>query len=716
MRSNRSYHIPLQISVIIVNYNVCEFLHHALVSLQKAMKGIRGEILVVDNASDDGSIEMLRKDFPRITVIANKSNVGFARANNVAMRKAKGEYLLLINPDTIVQEDTLRVMMKFFVENADVGLAGCKILNPDGSFQLACRRSFPTAWVAFTKISGLSSLFPRSRLFGRYNLTYLSPDESYEVDAVSGSFMMIRKEAYRKVGGLDEDFFMYGEDLDWCFRIQQAGWKNYYVHSTQIIHYKGESTRRSSIDEIGTFYDAMRLFVQKHLKPSWSMTFVLRLGIAISSWMAKARAMLRPFAAALIDVVLLVLSLMSAELVRMGELFYFPANAYPAVYTIPTVLIVLGLYSTGVYTYRRMSVSRTFIVVLASYVLVAALVAFFKDYAFSRLVILLAGAFSMILLPGWRAVMRYLGKGSSEGRKSLFGRRTLLVGVDQSARSLLERLRQHAGDGYAVVGFIDDTRKKVGQALDGIPIVGNLDNVGKVIHELRISDVIFSTQKLSYTDILSVISRAADRSVNYHLVPTSLEVMIGKASVDSLNELPLVQISYNIERPLNRGLKRFMDFVIASALLISVYPFVYWGNAAPARMPSISAGPPEHGVRRRAGRRRSRSAQLIRALPSVFSGAMSLVGPPAGTAVSAAGSHREPPQSLNLGKPGLTGLVQLQSDRLLSPKEVEQLNLYYAKNQSLVLDIEILLKTILKRDSGPARARTEPSQKESMRN
>ncbi len=680
MRSKRSYRSPLQISVIIVNYNVRDFLQHALVSLQKALKGLKGEILVVDNASDDGSVEMLRKDFPSVQAIANRTNVGFARANNIALRKAKGKYILLINPDTIVQENTLRVMMGFFDENPDVGLAGCKILNPDGSFQLACRRSVPTTWVAFTKISGLSALFPRSRLFGKYNLTYLSPDESYEVDAVSGSFMMVRREVYRHVGGLDEDFFMYGEDLDWCYRIQQAGWKNYYVHSTRIIHYKGESTRRSSIDEIGMFYDAMRLFVRKRLKPSWAMTFVLRLGITVSSWMATARALLRPFAAAAIDAVLIVGSLMIAELARMGELFYFPAYAYPAVYTIPTVLIVTGLYATGVYTHRRMSVSRTLLVVFGSYVFVAALVAFFKDYAFSRLVILLAGAFTMILLPGWRAILRFLGKAGSQGRKSLFGKRTLLVGVDQSARSLLHRLRQRAGEGYEVVGFIDHRRARVGQSIDGLPIVGSLDNVGKVIQELRISDVIFSTEKLSYSDVLSVISRGADRSVNYHLVPTSLEVMIGKASVDTLNELPLVQISYNIERPLNRALKRMLDFVVSGALLISVYPFVYWSNAA------------------RSGGR----LQFIRSLPAVFSGSLSLVGPPAGKAVSATRSQHGPPRNPNLGKPGLTGLVQIQSDRQLSPKEIEQLNIYYAKNQSLLFDLEILLKAIGKRTTTAA--------------
>jgi len=174
------------LSIIIVNYNVRDFLHHALVSLQKAMKGMKGEIIVVDNASDDGSIEMVRRRFPTVQLIASKTNLGFAKANNVGLKRAGGKYILLINPDTLVQEDTLRVMLRFFEENHDVGLAGCKILNPDGTFQLACRRSFPRPWAAFTKMVGLSALFPNSRLFGRYNLTYLSPDETYEIDAVRG--------------------------------------------------------------------------------------------------------------------------------------------------------------------------------------------------------------------------------------------------------------------------------------------------------------------------------------------------------------------------------------------------------------------------------------------------------------------------------------------------------------------------------------------------
>jgi len=678
MAGKRQQSAPL-LSIIIVNYNVRDFLHHALVSLQKAMKGMKGEIIVVDNASDDGSIEMVRRRFPAVQLIPSKSNLGFAKANNVGLKRARGKFILLINPDTLVQEDTLRVMLRFFEENHDVGLAGCKILNPDGTFQLACRRSFPRPWAAFTKMVGLSALFPTSRLFGRYNLTYLSPDETYEIDAVSGSFMMVRREAYEQVGGLDEDFFMYGEDLDWCYRIQRAGWKNYYVHTTQIIHYKGESTKRSNLNEIRTFYQAMHLFVQKHLSSSLMLAFLIRCAITVSSRLAIVKAFLRPLGIALVDIILVDLSVVLAEWIWFGTIFRLPVQAYPIIYSVPALIVVGGMFWAGAYTHRRMSVSRSIVATALSYVFISALVFFFKDYGFSRGVTIISGMLSTIFLPSWRLSLRLIGRSSTEGRRSILGRRTLIVGTDKSAQELLRRLRNRVSDGYDVLGFIDINRKRVGGELAGLSIVGSTDNIGKVIQDLRVSDVIFSTQTLSYTDILSVIGRTREQAVNFHLVPNTLEVIIGKGSVDSLNELPLVQITYDIEKSTNRALKRFFDVVVSFLLLISIYPFVYFRRIAPGT---------------------SRSQFILR-LPAVLSGKRSLVGPPETFQQVIEGTTRDSTGSpghggaLYLGKPGLTGLIQLQRNRPLSEQEREQYNLYYAKNQSLALDVEILLKAML---------------------
>jgi GT2 family glycosyltransferase/lipopolysaccharide/colanic/teichoic acid biosynthesis glycosyltransferase len=678
MPRKRPQSAPL-LSIIIVNYNVRDFLHHALVSLQKAMRGMKGEIIVVDNASDDGSVEMVRRRFPAVQLIASKSNLGFAKANNVGLKRARGKYILLINPDTLVQEDTLRVMLRFFEENHDVGLAGCKILNSDGTFQLACRRSFPRPWAAFTKMVGLSALFPNSRLFGRYNLTYLSPDETYEIDAVSGSFMMVRREAYVQVGGLDEDFFMYGEDLDWCYRIQKAGWKNYYVHSTQIIHYKGESTKRSNLNEIRTFYQAMHLFVQKHLSSSLMLAFLIRCAITVSSRLAIVKAFLRPIGIALVDIIFVDLSVVLAEWIWFGTFSRLPVHAYPIIYSVPALIVVGGMFWAGVYTHRRMSVSRSIVATALSYVFISALVFFFKDYGFSRGVMIISGLLSTVFLPSWRLSLRVMGGNSTEGRRSILGRRTLIVGTDKSAQELLRRLRNRVSDGYDVLGFIDINRKRVGGELAGLSIVGSTDNIGKVIQDLRVSDVIFSTQTLSYTDILSVIGRTRGHAVNFHLVPNTLEVIIGKGSVDSLNELPLVQITYDIEKSTNRTLKRFFDVVVSFLLLISIYPFVYFRRIAPGT---------------------SRSQFILR-LPAVLSGKRSLVGPPEtsqqvieGTTQDSTGSPAHG-GALYLGKPGLTGLIQLQRNRTLSEQEREQYNLYYAKNQSLALDVEILLKAMM---------------------
>jgi GT2 family glycosyltransferase len=662
----------VDLSVIIVNYNVRAFLESALVSVRKAMNGISGEIIVVDNASDDGSVEMMQQKFPDVQLIANRKNLGFAAANNQAMRQSRGTYLLLLNPDTLVQEDTFRVMIDFLEHHPGVGMAGCKILNPDGTLQLACRRSFPTPWVAFTKVSGLSSLFPHSQLFGKYNLAYLSPDQSYEVDAISGSFMFLRKSVFDTVGGLDEQFFMYGEDLDWCYRIKNSGSKIYYVHSTQIIHYKGESARRSDIDEVKLFYQAMRVFVQKHLRRGIISDAILRVGIAIREWIAFLGKIAKPLRAALLDGLLVNCSLLLGELMWFRTLLNYPDYALPVIFTVPALAIVASLYWLGAYTTRKLSSSRTMGAVIVGYIFISALTFFFKQYGFSRMIVVISGIISVFLLPGWRLMVRAVFRSPGTRTGSLFGRRTLIVGTEQSGQEVLRKLRARVSDGYDVIGFIDNTRKRVGEKVSGVEILGSIDNIGKVIQEQKASEVIFSTDMLSYTDILAVISKTGNRAVNFRLVPSGLEVIIGKTHIDELDDIPLVDIEYNINRPLNRFLKRLVDLTGSTVLLLTLYPLIV--------------------IQRNSGNSVSRFGQRVLLLPQVFAGEMSLVGP----AETMSPSQRNGSvSSLYWGKPGLTGLVHLNFRDDLTSEEIERYNVYYAKNQSLMLDIEILLKSFI---------------------
>ena len=282
--------MPL-LSVIIVSYNVRSYLERSLRSVGGALEQIPSEIMVVDNASDDESAAMVHETFPDVELIRNEDNVGFARANNSALKRAKSDIIVLLNPDTVVNDKTFTSLLEAFEQFPEAGMVGGKVLNEDGTLQIGCRRSFPTPWVSFTRLIGLSKVFPGSRIFARYNLTYLDPETVNEVDAVSGSFMAVRKPVLEDAGYLDERFFMYGEDLDWCFRIKQSGWKIVYYPKASILHYKGGSSPVNDWDHSKHFYDAMLLFAVKHFKSYSPLTplWLIKSAIVLLSRAARLR-------------------------------------------------------------------------------------------------------------------------------------------------------------------------------------------------------------------------------------------------------------------------------------------------------------------------------------------------------------------------------------------------------------------------------------------
>ena len=260
----------MTLSIVIVNYNAERLLKGCLESVYAGANGTPLDVWVVDNNSRDGSVGMVKSLFPTVRTIENGANVGFSRANNLVVSQSRSDYILLLNPDTRIVDDAIERMVKFMDAHPQAGIAGCKVLNGDGTLQLACRRSIPTPEVAFYRLTGLSKLFPHSRTLARYNMTYRSPDETHEVDAVSGAFLMIRRQVVEQIGLLDERFFMYGEELDWCLRARRAGWAVLYYPDAQIVHYKGESTKYNSRKAAIEFYRAMYLFHKKHFAAAYS--------------------------------------------------------------------------------------------------------------------------------------------------------------------------------------------------------------------------------------------------------------------------------------------------------------------------------------------------------------------------------------------------------------------------------------------------------------
>ncbi len=271
----------MDLSVIIVSYNVRYFLSLCLCSVQNAAHGLNCEIFVVDNNSSDDSCEMVKKEFPKVKLIANDDNKGFSAANNQAIKAASGRYILLLNPDTIIGEDTFMKCIEFMDKHPDAGAAGVMMINGKGKYLPESKRAIPYPKTAFYKISGLSYLFPRSSRFNRYYMGNLDPCSINNIDVISGAFMFIRSEAVAKTGLLDESFFMYGEDIDYSYRLLKAGYKNYYFPETKILHFKGESTNREDIDFVINFYNAMLIFVKKHFNNRNLRRIMLTVRIAI---------------------------------------------------------------------------------------------------------------------------------------------------------------------------------------------------------------------------------------------------------------------------------------------------------------------------------------------------------------------------------------------------------------------------------------------------
>ncbi|MEI6947582.1 glycosyltransferase family 2 protein [Paraflavisolibacter sp. H34] len=273
----------MQISVVIVNYNVKYFLEQCLYSVREAARGLQVETIVIDNRSTDGSLDYLRPRFPEVLFVANDTNAGFARACNLGARRAGGRFVLFLNPDTLLAEDTLRCCLHFFETHAGAGAAGVKMIDGSGAFLKESKRAFPSPLTSLYKLSGLAGLFPRSPVFSRYYLGHLDEGQDHAVEVLAGAFMMVRREVLDRVGGFDEDFFMYGEDIDLSYRIRKSGFQNYYLAGTTIIHFKGESTKRGSLNYVRVFYGAMSIFVRKHYGGARAGLFRLVLQAAI--WM-----------------------------------------------------------------------------------------------------------------------------------------------------------------------------------------------------------------------------------------------------------------------------------------------------------------------------------------------------------------------------------------------------------------------------------------------
>jgi GT2 family glycosyltransferase len=555
----------VKLSIIIVNYNVKYFLEQALLSVRKAAQGLAVEVWVVDNNSVDDSVPMVREKFPEVRLIANTDNPGFAVANNQAIRQASGEYVLLLNPDTVVEEDTFRQCLAFMDAHPEAGGLGVRMIDGSGKFLPESKRGFPSPWVAFCKTVGLSRLFWRSRLFNHYHLGYLDEHEVAVVEVLSGAFMLLRRSALDEAGLLDEAFFMYGEDIDLSYRIIRRGYKNYYFPKTTIIHYKGESTKKGSLNYVRAFYMAMIIFAKKHFEGEQARLFTLMLQAAI--YFRAFLTVLSNFAQRaflpLLDGALIFAGL--AFLKNFWAVYHFrDPDYYDAsflyLHAPLYILIWLGaVYFSGGYD-QRYSLRPLVRGLLAGTLVLAAVYGFLDlEYRPSRALILMGAAWAIFATAGLRFVLHLLHYGNFNLEGTPLKKLAIVGSQEESERvRRLLLLAQVQKNFIGTVAPWPDADRSL--------YLSSLPQLDEVVHIYKVEELIFCSKDVSAQDMMRWMARLGPM-IDYKIVPEESLSIIGSSSKNTAGELYTIDIQYRIAQPRSRRDKRLGDVLLALALL-----------------------------------------------------------------------------------------------------------------------------------------------------
>ena len=637
----------IRISVIIVNYNVEYFLEQCLNSVMKALENVSGEVYVVDNNSIDGSVEMVRLKFPQVHLIANRDNRGFSKANNQAMEIAKGDYFLLLNPDTVVEEDTFEKVVAFMDENPQAGGLGVRMLDGKGKFLPESKRGLPTPAVAFYKIFGLSSIFPKSKVFGKYHLGYLSEFETNEVEILSGAFMLMRAKTIQEVGMLDEAFFMYGEDIDLSYRIILGGYKNYYFPETRIIHYKGESTKKSSINYVFVFYRAMVIFAEKHFSQKNAKLFstLINLAIYLRASLAIATRFIKKAALPVFDFTYVLAGALLLTNHWEKVSIEFPVNAMRI--AIPSYVLVwmTSVFYTGGYDFPlKISkiVKGTLIGTLAILVIYGLLP---KDWQFSRLYILVGMAWVLSYFVLSRIFLHFsVGK-----RFSLSGvknQKFIIVGSPEEA-SRVNLLLNQTNSKVDATFLVSPTEEK---NEDQIGVLSQLDQIAYIY---QIDEIVFCAKDTSSLEIVHWMSILGSRNIDFKIAQPDSMYLIGSNSIETSGDLYVLNINQISERNNIRN-KRTLDF-LTSIILLLLSPILIWFY--------------------------TNKAQWLKNVLACFFGRKTYVG-----YFDASDKNRLLP-SIKFGVLNASSRIDT-SDPILTSK----LNLIYARDYTFWKDIEIILK------------------------
>ena len=639
----------MDVSVIIVNYNVKHFLKQCLFSVQEALQGISAEIIVIDNASTDGSKEYILPDFPEVIWLQNEDNIGYGAANNQGIAIAKGQFSLLLNPDTVVKHDSITKSVEYLRKNKDAGGLGIKMIDGSGTYLPESKRSFPSPAVAFYKLFGLSSMFPHNKTFGKYHLTYLDKNENHEVSVLSGAFFMAATAILQQIKGFDDDFFMYGEDIDLSYRLEEAGYKNHYFADSTIVHYKGESTKKGSLNYVKNFYEAMIIFAKKHYPAKKRNLFTSIMQVAI--WMRAFITVMASFAKAigllLFDAILAYLLIHVFK--ELWLIFKTDVRAYKdSIYLINFPLyVVLGLFTmffSGGYDrpYRLSKIVRggiyTIIVISIAYAFLPSL------HRFSRAMIVLSSLAITVVMIANRMIIQYFRHGSFSFYRSM--KRQFLVVGDEDSLLIKEQLLPESSF-YSFLGMVNSTHTNHPEQ------VGTVSQLPDMIKLLKPTDIIVDTKAVDYTTFVHLVDQVASKRLKIHSTYDGGETIISSHDSNLSGDIYERGYQFKINRTNERRKKRIFDMVVSTFLLI-FSPILVWFQKNPG--------------------------QYLQHAFLVLFGKKTWIGYANGSI-----------EGLPVLKPGVLSTHGLKQNKYHKPEVELQLNKRYAKHYSVYEDWDILL-------------------------
>ncbi len=554
----------MQLSIIIVNFNVKYFLEQCLYAVIKASKNLAVEIIVVDNNSTDGSKEYLSPRFTNVNFIWNTDNTGFAKANNQAVQLTTGEYILFLNPDTIVPEDCFENCIRFFETNQQAGALGIRMIDGSGKFLKESKRSFPSPLISLYKLSGLAKLFSRSKTFSRYHLGNLSENENHEVDVLAGAYMMVPKKVLDKTGSFDETFFMYGEDVDLSYRIQKAGYKNYYFAESTIIHFKGESTKKGSLNYIRMFYKAMSLFVKKHYSGSRAGIFnaLIQTGIFLRATLSLIAKFFKTIGLPLLDAAIIFTSFwcikyLWSTYIRQ-EVNYSP-NMLSIAFPIFTVVFLTVAYYAGLYDkgYKQSQLNRS--IIMATLVLLSCYGLLPETVRFSRGILIFGIIMGFIVMTILRRLFIRWNLLNNVAEDA--GYRQTIVVASEKDFAIVKELMQKSGMTEKVLGRVNNGLATTGQSL------GNIAQLNHLVAMYPVKEIIFCEDGLSFKEIIAAVQQLPVNVSNKFHASGSYSI-VGSDNKDITGEYVAVE-KYIIGNPLNKRNKNILDFTTALIFLIS---------------------------------------------------------------------------------------------------------------------------------------------------